>query len=85
MVVLVSDAGVVERRRPGWLDAPQESVVRQGPEHVVHGLARDAPDFGADRPRDRLRGSVRVLVRGAKHGEALRGDVELARAEVAFV
>src|SRR6266852_1527114 len=48
MVVVVTDSSLVKGRRPRRLDAPDEALLGQDPESVVHRLTRDGADLGAN-------------------------------------
>src|SRR5262245_54154455 len=48
VVVVVANAILVECRRAGGLDAPEESLLDQHAEGVVHRLSRDGADLGAN-------------------------------------
>jgi len=58
VVMVVTDSVLVAGRRPGRLDAPQEAIVGEGPEGVVHRLMRDGTDLGSDNLVDVVRGAV---------------------------
>ena len=58
VVVVVVDPIFVSGRRPRRLDAPDETLVGQRPERVVHGLARDRPDVGPHAFLDVVGGDV---------------------------
>ena len=79
VVVVVADAVLVARRRPRRLDAPQQSLVGERAEHVVHRLARDGADLGADDPVDLVGGAVRALGHRPQHGQPLRGHLHAVR------
>src|SRR5438132_13952870 len=48
VVVVVTNTILVEGRRSGGLDAPDESLLDQHPKGVVHRLSRDGADLGAN-------------------------------------
>ena len=48
MMVVVADAILEARRRPGGLNAPDEALGDQDAEGVVHRLERDGTDLGPD-------------------------------------
>src|SRR5262249_52463386 len=48
VMVVVTNTILVEGRRSGGLDAPEESPLDQHPEGVVHRLSRDGADLGAN-------------------------------------
>ena len=79
--MVVADPVLVARRRPGGLDAPQQALVGERGEGVVHRLARDGADLGADDPVDLVGGAVRPLGHGPQHGQPLRGDLQAVAAQ----
>ena len=81
VVVVVADPVLVPRRRPGRLDAPQQPGVGERAEGVVHRLARDGADLGADDPVDVVGGAVRPFGHGPQDGQALSGDPHAVAAQ----
>ena len=85
VVVVVADAVLVAGRRAGRLDAPEEALVGEDAEGVVHGLAGDGAELDAARPRRcrrRCRGAARHR---PQHREALGGDLQPVLAEQGLV
>ncbi len=76
VVMVVTHPILVARRRPGRLDAPEQTHVGQDADGVVHRAPRDGTDVGPD-DLDHLFGRE---VRPARHrpqdGQALRRDLE---------
>ena len=58
------------------LDAPQDALLDQDAEGVVHGLARDGADLGPDQLGHAVGGDVRVFGHHAQDGQALGGHLE---------
>jgi hypothetical protein len=58
MVMVISHPILVKRRRPGGLDAPNQTLFDQYPEGVVNGLSRDDTNPGANLFRNVVRGAV---------------------------
>src|SRR3954453_95131 len=71
VVVVVPDAILVEGRRPGGLDAPDESLLDQHPEGVVHRLPGDGADLGANVLGDVVGCAVGPTRHRPQHGQAL--------------
>ena len=76
MVVVVADPILVARRRPGGLDAPEQTHVGQHADGVVHRAARDGADVGPDDLDHVVGGEVGPARHRPQHGQALRGDLE---------
>jgi hypothetical protein len=76
VVVIVSDAVLVQRGRADRLNAANETFVDEQAERVVDRLTRDRSDVGLGGLRDVFRGAMRTVSDGTKNGETLRGDVE---------
>ncbi len=81
VVVVVAHPVLVPRRRSGGLDASQEPGVGERAEGVVHGLARDGADLGADDPVDVVGGAVGPLGHGSQDGEPLGRDLHAVAAQ----
>jgi len=58
MVMVVAYPILEARRRPGWLNAPDQTLSNQDGQRVVDRLERDGPDFGPDRLGHYLRRDV---------------------------
>ena len=76
VVVVVTDPRIVEGRRPGGLNAPDEALLGQHPEGVVHRLPRDGTDLGANVLGDAIRRAMRATRDRPQHGQALGRDLE---------
>ena len=74
-MVVVADAALVERRRSRGLDPPDEAVVGQDAEGVVHRLTRNRPDLGASMFGDLFRRAVRMARHRPQHGQSLGRNV----------
>ncbi len=74
--MVVGDASLVTGRRPGRLDAPQESLFRECAKNVVDGLTGNGPDLGPYDLIDVVRSAVGSVGDASKHGETLNGDVQ---------
>ena len=74
--MVVADAILVEGRRPGGLDAPDEALLGQDPEGVVHRLSRDGADLGANIFGDVIRRAVGPTRDRPQHGHALGRDLD---------
>ena len=81
VVVVVTDPTFVAGRRPGGLDAPEEALVGEGREGVVHRLTRDGADLGPDDRVDVLRCPVRSVGHRPQNSETLGGDVHTVPTE----
>jgi hypothetical protein len=78
MMVVVADTVFEEGRRPGWLDAADETFGYEHAERVVHRLERDRTDLGPDRFGDGIRRDVGPARDGPEDGEPLRRDLDAA-------
>jgi len=76
VVMIIAGPPLVTRRRPGGLDATDETLVGQDAQSVVHRLTGDDADLGAHD----LGGFVRRTVRSARHrrqnGQTLSRDLD---------
>ena len=75
MVMVVADSILEASRRPGGLDAPDESLGDQQAQGVVHRLERDRPDPGPDGLSHALGRDVRLAGDREQIGQALSGDL----------
>jgi hypothetical protein len=76
VVVVVSDAVLVQRRGADRLNAPNETFVDEQAERVIDRLARDRSDVGFGGFGDVFGRAVGLVSDGAKYRKPLRGDVE---------
>jgi len=76
VVVVITDPGLVESRRPGGLDAPDEALLDQHPEGVVHRLSRDGTDVGANVLGDGVCRAVGPTRHRSQDGQALGRDLD---------
>ena len=76
VVVVVTDPVLVAGRRPGGLDAPEEALVGEGREGVVHRLTRDGTDLGPHDLADVVGGAVRSVGHRPQHGQTLGRDLQ---------
>jgi hypothetical protein len=75
-MVIVSDAILVQGRGANRLNAPNETLLSEHPESVVHGLARDRPNLSAGNLDNTIGGDVRANRDSPKDSEALGGDLK---------
>ena len=66
---------------PGGLDAPEQPLVGEHGERVVHRLLRDRAQLGGDPGVDLVGGAVGVLRHDPEDGQALGGDLQTVLAE----
>ena len=85
VVVVVADPVLVAGRRPGRLDAPEEALVGEDAEGVVHRLARDRTDLGPHDAVDVVGGAVRPVGHRPQDGQALGRDLQAVLAEQRIV
>ena len=78
VMVVVANPIFEAGRRPGWLNAADETFGREHTKRVVHRLERNRTDLVPDRFRDGIRGDVRLARDGPEHGEPLRRDLDAA-------
>ena len=76
VVMVVADPVLVARRRPGGLNAADQTPVGQDGEGIVHGLARDGADLGPCLVGHLVSGAVRSSGDRPQSGQALRGDLD---------
>jgi hypothetical protein len=76
VMVIVSDAVLVQGRGANRLDAPNEALLCEHSERVVHRLARDRPDFVPGNFYNAISRDVRANRHCSKNGEALSCDLE---------
>jgi hypothetical protein len=81
VVVVVAGPVLVACRRPGGLDAPDETLVCEDGKGVVHRLAGDDTDLGANGLGDIVRRAVRSTRHRRQHGQALSRDLETVSVE----
>jgi len=80
-MVVVADAVLEARGRPGGLNPPDEARARQDGKGVVHRLERDGADLGADDLQHAFGGNVRLTGDGPQDGQPLRRHVDAALPE----
>lgn len=78
VVMVVGDSILVPRRRPCRLDAPDQALVGQGRESVVHRLTRDGADVGLHDLLDVVGRGVWSPGHCSQHGEPLGGHLQAA-------
>ena len=83
--MVVTDPILVAGRRPGGLDAPEEALVGEGREGVVHRLTRDGTDLGPYDVVDVVRGAVRSVGHRPQNSQTLGRDVQTVPAEQRIV
>jgi len=76
VVVVVPDTCLVASRRPGRLDAPDETLLAEQVEGVVDGLTRDGAQLCVHDAGDVVGAAVGPLGDGPQHGDALGGDLD---------
>jgi hypothetical protein len=76
MVVVVTDSILVQGRRPSGLDSPDEALLGQDAEGVVHRLSRDGTDLGANVLDDVVHHTMGPTRHRSQHGQALSRDLE---------
>ncbi len=81
MVVVVANAILESRRRPGGLDAAEKSSVHQHGKRVVHRLERDGANLTPDEVGNRVRRDVGMTRHRAEHGQSLGGYLDAALAQ----
>lgn len=81
VMVVVSHTVFVPSRRARRLDAPNEPVLNEHAQCVVHGLPRDRPDLAADHLCDLVSRAVRPVRYGPHDGQALGRYLEPLVAE----
>ena len=81
VVVVVTDTIFEPGRGTCGLDAPQQTLVDEGAERVVHGLAGNRADVGTHDVGKRVGGRVRMPGDRAQDREALSGDLQAVLAE----
>ena len=81
MVVVVTDAVLITGRRPGRLDAPEQTLVDQDAEGVVHPLTRDRTNLSSDGLGNVVCAAVRSIGHRPQNGQPLGGDLDTVLAE----
>lgn len=81
VVVIVLNAIFVKRGRTGRLNTPDNALLGKDAKGVVDRLSRDSSNFGAHVLGDFVSGAVRAVGDRAKHGQALRGDLDAVMAQ----
>jgi hypothetical protein len=76
MVVIVPNPILIPRRRPGRLNAPDEPLLRQDSEGIVHPLPRDGPNLGAHVLGNGIRRPMGTPRHRPKHGQSLRRHLD---------
>ena len=69
--MVVADPAFVECRRSRGLNPPDQAVLSQDTEGVVHRLTRNRPDFGANGFGNAIRRAVRMARHRPQHGQSL--------------
>ncbi len=78
VMVVVPNPMLVAGRRPGGLDAPEQTPIDEHSECVVDPLTGDRAQLGPDRLGHLVGGAVRGLGHGAKDCQALRRHLKSA-------
>ena len=78
VMVVVADAILVASRRPGGLDAADETLRHEDAKGVIHGLQRDGADFGPHGLGHGVRGDVGATRYRPEDGQSLGGDLNPA-------
>jgi hypothetical protein len=81
MVVVVIDPILVEGRRPGRLNPPDEAFLRKGPKGVVYRLSRNGTDLGTSLFGDSVCRRVRSFRDRSQHSQSLCCDLDAMFAE----
>jgi hypothetical protein len=76
--MVVADPIFVERRRPGGLNAPEQTLGDEHAERVVDRLEGDGADLGPDDLGGGFSGEVRLARYGPHHSQALGGHLDAA-------
>ncbi len=76
VVMVVADAVLIAGRGTDRLDAPDQSLLDQDGQGVVHRLAGDGADLAPGRLGDAVRRHVRLGRHRAQDGQALRRDLQ---------
>lgn len=76
VVMVVSDSGVEEARRSGWLNPADQLVLGEHTQGVVNRLARDRADFSAHGFGDLIRCAVRNGMHGSQDCKPLGGYLQ---------
>src|SRR3954453_13676265 len=80
-MVVVANPVLVAGRRPGRLDAPEEALVGESREGVVHRLTRDGSDLGAYDRVDVVRCAVRSVGHRPQNSKTLGRHLQAVPAE----
>jgi hypothetical protein len=78
MVMVVADAILEERCRPGRLNTPDESLRNEDAERVIDGLQRDGANLGSDRGGHAVGSDVRLSRYRSQHSQSLSGNLNAA-------
>lgn len=81
VVVVVAGAAFVPCRRPGRVDAPNQTLFGENAEGVVHRLAGNGADLLPDGRDDVVRGAVRSTRHCRQNGKALSSDLNTVSSE----
>src|SRR5262249_39581337 len=81
VMVVVTDTILVEGRRSGGLDAPDEPLLDQHREGVVNRLSRDGADVGANARSDVVGRAVGPTRHDPQYCEALGRDMDTTFAQ----
>ncbi len=80
-MVIVIDPVLVEGGRPGGLNTPDESLLGQHTECVVHRLTRDGSDLSFSDLGHTIGRDVRLPRNRPQHGQALSSDLDVVLAK----
>lgn len=81
MMVVVSDAVLVECRRSAGLDTADKSLFGEDSDRVINRLSRNRPDLGADFLSEGVRRDVGTARHCPQHGQTLGGHEDALIAE----
>jgi len=73
-MMVVADPVFIESRRPGRLNAPDETFLLQQTERIIHRLPRNSADLCADFLCQFIRCGVRPTRHGTQNSQALSSD-----------
>ncbi len=82
VVMVVAGSGLVERRRPGRLDAPQDARADAGVQHVVDGLGGDRAQLLPDGDSDGVGVGMRTGRDRVEHRYPRGGDPQTGRSQL---
>jgi hypothetical protein len=75
-MMIVTDAILVQGGRTGGTNPPDDSLLGQDPQGVIHRLSRNGTDLGANRVGNVIGRTVRLLGHGPQHRNPLSRNLE---------